>query len=152
MNWQFIFFAVDGRIPRRLFWLGVGAIFFLQLAVQVPTINLGQFDPDKGLAPLWFRNLSLLLDVVCAWPLFAVLSKRQQDRDQSSTLAFVFVTLVLLFSIVEAFGLTQEGPEFTAVGWVLGLPLLGVLAVVLVELGLRPGTKGTNTYGLDPLR
>ena len=149
-NLQFLFLALHGRIPRRIFWLGIGAIFLFQLLVQIPAMSIGHVDTGQGLAPIWFRNLSLLLDVVCAWPLFAVLSKRQQDRNQSSGLSFVFLTLLLTFSILEAFDLTQAGPDFTTLGWLVGLPMLGVLAVVLVELGGRPGTDGPNDFGRDP--
>ena len=151
MNWRFLFLSLHGRVPRRHFWLGVAAIVFFQLAAQTPVMNHWQIEPEKALPPVWFRNLSLFLDIVCAWPLFAVLSKRQQDRDQGPNLSFVFLTLMLLFSICEAFGLTQDGPEFTTIGWVFGLPLLGVLAVVLVELGCRKGTAGNNRFGRDPL-
>ncbi len=150
MHPYFLFIALHGRITRRAFWLGVGCIFLLQLAIQTPLINMGHFDPDKELPPLWFRNVSLLLDIVSAWPLFAVLSKRQQDRNQTSLLSFVFITLLLIFSICEAFGLTQEGPDYTSIGWVAGLPLLGVFAVVLVELGCRRGAVGPNAFGADP--
>ena len=101
--------------------------------------------------PLWFRNFSLCLDIVCAWPLLAVLSKRQQDRNQGPNLSFCLLTLLMAFSICEAFGLTQDGPEFTTIGYAIGVPLLGVLAVVLIELGCRKGTTGTNNYGRDPL-
>ncbi len=152
MNPQFLFLSLHGRIPRMAFWIGLGAIVLLQFAIQTPAMSLGGVDPDKGLAPLWFRNLSLILDVVCAWPLFAVLSKRQQDRGQGPALSFVFLTLLLAFSICEAFGLTQEGPDYTMIGWAVGLPFLGVFVVVLIELGCRPGAGGPNAFGPDPSR
>lgn len=152
MNVQFLFLALRGRIPRRLFWLGVGAIFLFQLLVQTPAMSIGNVDTSIGSTPIWFRNLSLLLDIVCAWPLFVVLAKRQQDRNQGAGLSYVFVVLLVVFSILEAFDLTQSGPEFTTIGWLAGLPLLGVLAIILVELGCRPGTDGPNPYGRDPLQ
>lgn len=151
MNWRYLFLSLDGRVARRHFWLGIAAIFLFQFAIQTPLMDRFHIEPDKALPPVWFRNLSLGLDIVCAWPLFAVLSKRQQDRDQGPGLSFVFLTLLMLFSICEAFGLTQSGPQFTTIGWVTGLPLLGVLAVIIVELGCRPGTRGKNRFGPDPL-
>ena len=152
MNWRHLLLSLDGRIPRRAFWLGVGAIFAFQFVIQTPLARTWDIDIDRGLAPLWFRNLSLFLDVICAWPLFAVLSKRQQDRNQDANLSFVLVALVLIFSTLEAFGLTQEGSEFTAVGLAAGVPLLGVFAIVLIELGGRRGSDGPNRFGPDPLR
>jgi uncharacterized membrane protein YhaH (DUF805 family) len=151
MNWQFLFFSLQGRVSRQSFWIGVGAIFLFQLAVQTPLMHIWHIDPDKALPPVWFRNLSLGLDIICAWPLFAVLSKRQRDRNQGPHLSFCFLTLLLAFSVCEAFGLTQDGPEFTTAGKALGIPLLGVLAVVLIELGCRKGTPGVNDFGRDPL-
>ena len=152
MNPRHLFLSLHGRIPRLSFWIGFGAIFFFQFAVQTPLARRWNINVDKEIPPLWFRNLSLFLDVICAWPLFAVLSKRQQDRNQGPNLSFVFVLLLLLFSICEAFGLTQAGPEFTTIGWIAGLPLLGVFAVVLVELGCRRGIDGPNQFGPDPLQ
>ena len=150
MNLYFLFFVMHGRIPRRMFWLGVGLIFLLQLAIQAPLIQMGHFDPDREVPPLWFRDVSLLMDAVSAWPLFAVLSKRQQDRNQGPTLSFVFLSLLLLFSICEAFALTQVGEAYTTLGWIVGLPLLGVFVVILAELGGRSGTPGPNAFGPEP--
>ncbi len=150
MNFQHLFFSLDGRISRLSFWLGLGSIFLFQFAIQTPLARQWNINIDNDVAPLWFRNLSLFLDIICAWPLFAVLSKRQQDRNQGPNLSFVFVALLLVFSICEAFALTQEGTEFTMIGWIIGLPLLGVLGVVLAELGVRQGTRGPNRFGPDP--
>jgi uncharacterized membrane protein YhaH (DUF805 family) len=148
---RYLFLSVEGRIPRKHFWFGAGAIALFQLAVQSPLASAGGVDIDKGVIPLWFRNLSLFLDVICAWPIYAVLAKRQQDRDQTPRLSYIFVALLLTFSVFEAFGLTQIGPRFTPLGWIVGLSLLFVFVVVIVELGCRRGTVGANAHGRDPL-
>lgn len=152
INWPYLFLSLEGRITRSQFWTGVAAIVFFQLMVQVPAMRLGQVNPDLGNAPVWFRNLSLLLDVICAWPLFAVLSKRQQDRGQHPQLSLFFVTLLLTYSTLEAFGMTQSGTQLTPLGWIAGLPLMLVIVIVVAELGFRPGTNGPNAYGPDPLQ
>ena len=103
--------------------------------VYRPLINIAHLDLSRGLPPVWFRNVSLLLDVICAWPLYAVLAKRQHDRGQRPILSYLFVFLLLVFSILEAFGLTQDGPDFTPTGLVVGVPLLAVLLIVLADLG-----------------
>ena len=151
MNWFHLFFTAQGRIPRRQFWIGVSIIVAFQLFVQISVMNSAGIDPDKSLPPLWFRNVSLFLDVVCAWPLFAVLAKRQEDRDQGPQLSAILVALLLLFSTLEAFGLTQQGREFTLTGYAIGLPLLGVTGIVLFELGGRRGTIGPNRFGPEPM-
>ena len=151
INWPHLLFSLDGRIPRSRFWLGVGVLVAFQLFIMIPVQVQNGIDPSLGVTPVWFRNLSLGLDVLCAWPLFAVLAKRQADRDQAPHLAFWLVALLLLFSVCEAFGLTQQGKNFTMVGYVTGLPLLFAVVIAVYELGVRQGTEGPNSYGPDPL-
>lgn len=152
MKWFHLFFSLEGRITRLEFWTGVGLIIFFQLMFQMPAMSSAGIDIEKGAPPLWFRNLSLALDTICAWPLCAVLVKRQADRDQGPRLSLYIVTLLLAFSTLEAFGFTQQGREFTPIGYAVGLPLLGLLGVAIVELGIRRGTAGPNHYGPDPLQ
>ena len=151
MNFAHLFFAQHGRIPRHQFWIGAVAIIVFQLAVQLPVMNSYGIAPEKAIPPLWFRNLSLFLDVICAWPLFAVLAKRQEDRDQGPQLSWCLIALLLLFSVLETFALTQRGGQYTPLGWVVGLPLLGIAAIVIFELGCRRGTEGPNRFGPDPV-
>lgn len=152
MIWLHLFFSLHGRITRLQFWAGVATIVVLQLIVQIPVMNSAGIEPDKGPPPLWFRNLSLFLDVLSAWPLFAIMAKRQEDRDQGPRLSWYLVTLLLTFSSLEAFGLTQEGTAFTPLGYLVGLPLLGVIGIVIFELGTLRGTEGPNRFGPDPLQ
>lgn len=151
-NWLHLFFSPQGRIPRSRFWLGVGAIVGFQLLVQIPVMNSAGLDPAQGNMPVWFRNLSLALDVICAWPLYAVVAKRQEDRNQPPHLAFYLVAALLVFSVCEAFQLTQSGTQFTMLGYVVGLPLVALIILVIIELGIRAGTEGPNRFGPDPLR
>lgn len=150
MNWRHLFLSLDGRIARRDFWIGMAAIVAAQLLVMVPLMSRWNIDPDAGLPPVWFRNVSLLLDTVCAFPVFAICVKRQQDRDQTAGLSLLFVTAWLAFSVVEAFGLTQAGRNYTAIGWMFGVPLLAMAVIIIVELGGRPGTPGPNRFGSGP--
>lgn len=151
MIWFNLFFSAQGRIARVQFWAGLGVLVAFQLFVQLPIMHAAGIEPDKMQPPVWFRNLSLLLDLICAWPLFAILIKRQHDRDQKGELAWAMVSLLLLFSTLEALGLTQEGLTTTLTGYLVGLPLLGVIAIVVIELGCRRGTQGRNRFGPDPL-
>lgn len=152
MIWIDLFFSLRGRIARVQFWAGVGALIAFQLVVQLPVMHAAGIDPEKMQPPVWFRNLSLFLDIICAWPLFAVLLKRQHDRDQRGELAWAFVSLLLLFSTLEALGVTQDGLQTTFTGYLVGVPLLGVIAIIMIELGFRRGTPGRNRFGPDPLQ
>ena len=38
---RYLFLSVEGRIPRKHFWFGAGAIALFQLAVQSPLASAG---------------------------------------------------------------------------------------------------------------
>ncbi len=151
MNWWHLFFSFDGRITRQDFWLGMALIAGVELLVMVPAASQGAVDLSAGQIPLWFRNLSLGLDILLAWPLAAVLVKRLQDRDQPPVIALYAVGLLLLYSALDAFGLLTQEREASLLAYIIGLPLLAVFVVVIVELGMRRGTEGPNRFGPDPL-
>ena len=150
MNLPHLFLSLHGRIPRSHFWTGIGVILFFQFLVLIPLVNAYAIDLDRGPAPLWFRNISLLLDIICSWPIYAVMAKRLEDRDQNGHMAFILVALLLLFSTLEAFGLTQNGREYSLAGYATGLPLLLIACVAVFELGIRRGTPGPNRFGPEP--
>lgn len=151
MNWFHLFLSLHGRITRSQFWAGLGALVAFQLMVQIPVMNSAGLHADDSQLPLWFRNLSLALDVICAWPLCAIMVKRLEDRDMGPNMALYLVMLLLAFSTLEAFGMTQQGRDFTFAGYLVGLPLLGLIGIAIFELGVRRGTTGPNRFGPDPL-
>ena len=150
MNWYHLFFAFHGRINRAQFWAGVLGLLALQLAVFWPMLALYETDLTAKPPALWFRNLTLLIDTLLAWPSLAVLAKRQADRDQGPQLSYLVIVVTVLYSALDAFGLLQTTVGYTPLGWVAGLISLGLLAVVIVELGMRPGTDGPNRFGPPP--
>jgi uncharacterized membrane protein YhaH (DUF805 family) len=152
MYWLQLFLSLEGRITRLEFWTGIGLLICFQLMFQVPAVSLGEIDIEKGDIPIWFRNLALALDVVCAWPLCAVMVKRQADRDQGPRISLYILTLYLTFSMLEAFGLSMQNKQLTPLALAIVLPLLGLLGIALVELGMRRGTIGPNRFGPDPLQ
>ena len=45
---RFLFLSTEGRIPRKHFWLGVGAIFMFQFAIQSTAESFGGVDTARG--------------------------------------------------------------------------------------------------------
>lgn len=150
MNWYYLFFSFEGRINRAQFWAGILALLAVQLAVFWPLLGLFEADLTAKPPALWFRNLTLLIDTLLAWPSMAVLTKRQHDRDQDPHLAYFAVVASLFYSMFDAFGVLQTANGYTPMGWTAGLISLGLLAVVVVELGMRSGTEGPNRFGPEP--
>lgn len=152
MDWRFIFFTFNGRMTRRQFWFGAANIALIELIILSLAASSGQVDLSAGQAPLWFRNLSLGIDAMMAWPLAAVFAKRLQDRNHDPVYAWYAVALLIFYSVLEAFGLLQSGKDPSALSYIVGLPLLAIFSLLLFELGVRRGTVGPNFHGPDPLQ
>lgn len=148
----YLFFSFQGRIPRSQFWLGTLVLFALQLVILIPLMNNYPEAMAQRPPALWFRNTSLLVDVIFAWPSFALMAKRHYDRNQEPVLAYIGICFMLLFATFDAFGLIQTEGGFTIFGLLLGMPLMALIVALVVELGIRPGTEGPNRYGPDPLQ
>ena len=151
MQWYFLFFSFTGRISRSQFWAGLLALLAVELLIFWPLLQIYGTDLTKPPAPLWFRNLNLLLDTLLAAPTLAVLIKRQRDRDQAGQLSWLTVSFIILYSALDAFGLVQTTSGATSLGYAAGLISMGLLAVVVVELGIRQGVEGNNRFGEEPL-
>lgn len=151
MNWFFLFFSFTGRISRSQFWTGMLILLGVELLFFWPLAQM--YGPELRVRPppLWFRNLNLLLDTALAWPTLALLVKRQRDRDQTAHLSYATVTMAIAYSMLDAFGLVQTKTGATALGYSVGVISVGLLAILLVELGARPGAPGKNRYGEPPL-
>lgn len=150
MYWYYLLFEFHGRIGRGHFWLGILVLLGVELAILLPLMQNYAADLAERPPALWFRNLTLLVDTALAWPSLALMAKRQQDRDQRPLLAYFSVVLTLMFSMLDAFGFIQNITGFTAFGKFFWMILLGVMVVVIIELGCRAGTEGPNRFGQQP--
>jgi len=152
MDWRYIFLSFDGRISRRQFWFGFATLGLIELLILAYAASHAKIDLASGVAPQWFRTLSLAIDCAAAWPLAAVLAKRFQDRGYPPRFAWYLVSALLIYSIFDAFALLQRPAGFTPLGHLLSWPLMALSIVTLIELGFRRGTQGPNDYGPDPLQ
>lgn len=151
MNWYVLYGCFTGRIGRSHFWAGLLGILVLELLIFLPLMQIYGADVKSRPAALWFRNLTLLLDAALAWPTLAVLVKRQRDRDQTAHLSYIVVASAIFYSALDAFGLIVTPAGVTSLGYAMGLLSVGLLMVVLVELGIRPGVEGHNQFGEGPV-
>ncbi len=140
MNWSYLFLSFDGRISRQPFWTA-----FL-------VVSAAEFACHLLVSPLEnSQRLSPIISLAFAYPEFAVFVKRGHDRNISPRIIAAFFALSVLGDFVTVIGLSgtleQPSPLITSLSILFALFAI----VLLVELGLRRGTRGPNRYGLDPL-
>ena len=170
MDWKWLFFSFEGRIPRKLFWMGmiVMIVFSVLVAFAVSSImgvNLFALalmgDKIDAMSALSSRMgwVSLVVYLIMCWPAYALCVKRCHDRGTSGIVVVLSIGLGILNNLLQAFGLNYDVVEIgnvealtpnaasIALGTVIGL----VSLYLLVVLGFLKGNKGDNKYGPDPL-
>ncbi|GAA0752153.1 DUF805 domain-containing protein [Ideonella azotifigens] len=105
-----LFFSPKGRISRRGFWGGMLGLAALGIVLGA-LLNIAGFHGER---------VEGLVNLLLAWPAFAVSAKRWHDRDRSAW--WVLVALI---------------------------PVVGFLWLLVVN-GLLPGMKGDNRFGPPP--
>ncbi len=104
-----LYLGIQGRIPRRTFWLhGVLSLLLMMVLVNA-LLDIARVDDEFA---------GKLVNLVFAWPCIAVSAKRLHD--------------------------------FNFSGWWLLVNLTGVGLLVMLVVGLLPGTRGPNRFGADP--
>jgi uncharacterized membrane protein YhaH (DUF805 family) len=135
MNLQ-LFTSLEGRIPRKTFWLGLIVLIIVSWILQLILFTvfgvsmMGTMDPNatpEAAAAAAAEQMSqmtlplIVLFLLLLWPSICLYAKRWHDRDKS--------------------------------GWwsLIGLiPIIGGLWM-LIELGFLRGTDGPNRFGPDPI-
>ena len=146
MDFGYILTSTEGRIPRSQWWAGVVILVVISiiLGVLVSFIFGGPFTLVGGIA-------TLILQLILAYPYYAVSAKRFQDRDKPGTLALILIAIGILQTILTLIGVMGNPLSQNALDWIFSIILLIVGIWFLVELGILKGTAGPNTYGPDPL-
>jgi uncharacterized membrane protein YhaH (DUF805 family) len=129
MDWKNLFFAFQGRVGRKSFWLGSLALCVVVFVIYgvagalftqwAPGAEAGSYVAVSTSPIGWL--LYILATIVSIWGGIAIQIKRWHDRDKS--------------------------------GWwcLIGLvPVVGPIWA-LVETGFLRGTAGANRFGSDPL-
>ena len=135
MNLQ-TFTSLDGRIPRKTFWLAVLVMVVISWILQFIVFAIfggsamTAVDPNmtpeaqaaamqQALSGMWLPLGVVVL--LTLWPSICIYAKRWHDRNKS--------------------------------GWwslIMFVPIIGGIWL-LVELGFLRGTEGPNKYGPDPI-
>ncbi len=139
MDWDYLLWSFDGRISRRTFWIGLTTVGLIELVCHVAAQSL---DQDR---------LSSIISLAFGFPEFAILAKRGHDRNVSTWVPGAFYAYSSLIDFLFVIGLagTQDEPSSLVVA--LTVPWLAFAAGLLIDFGLRKGTRGPNAFGPDPL-
>ncbi len=83
MNTLNYFFGFDGRIGHRSWWLGMLALFVINLVISI--FGFAVQTAEMALLP------ALIVRVVMIWPWFAISAKRWHDRDKSGLWSLITI-------------------------------------------------------------
>jgi uncharacterized membrane protein YhaH (DUF805 family) len=139
MDWAYLFNSFDGRISRQTFWT---AMVVLLLAEILAHMIAETIQGDR---------LSAIVDLAFTYPEFAIAAKRGHDREMPLWLLIIFFgagAVLDLLAVLELSG-TDEEPSMLSIFIAVPFTVLGL--ALLIELGFRRGTVGSNQYGPDPL-
>lgn len=134
-EFQKLLLTFEGRIARQDFWIGIVALFLVNLIV-------GWF-----LGLIGGRFLSGLLSLVLTYPTYCLSLKRSNDLDYPQTYVQAFMAVSVAITVMSMF-------SFFGLGFLtfVILPIVAIAAIALiVVLGFFQGTTGPNRYGPDPL-
>jgi uncharacterized membrane protein YhaH (DUF805 family) len=139
IDWAYLYNGFHGRIGRQTFWIGGLVLLVAELVLYYVAEQI------QG------ERLSAIVDLAFTYPEFALALKRAHDRDLPIWLLFIFfgASAVLDLLTVLGFAGTDDTPSMVSLAIVV--PYGVFFIALLIELGFRRGTVGTNRYGPDPL-
>ncbi len=140
-----LYLTTDGRIGRQSFW--IGAIVLAVVSIVIAVIVGAIF----GWLSFAARLIQFIVQLVLAYPAYALMAKRFQDRAKPGTYAAIVIGLNILYSLLALFGIIGAAAAATILGILFGLVMLAIGIWVLIELGILRGTVGDNVYGPDPV-
>ncbi len=163
--------AVEGRISRAKWWLGVLVLASVAVAVSlVMGLTLNSFierypelqkhisdtewfnskEAEPILAKLGFWMIGpLIVLALMLWSLLALSVKRLHDRGLSS-----WLILVVVLPVLGALAAPSLAAEFSLGDGIVRLALLLVAASAIwsvLQFGILKGETGPNDHGPDPL-
>jgi len=142
MDWVDLFTGFHGRVSRQPFWIGLLVLAVVEIVCQMVAHRI------EG------ERLGSIVDLAFTYPEFALTLKRAHDRNlRTWWVAALFAGSVLLDFLTVIGVDTKLGhtDDPNLLGYILTIPL-GILGLLLlIDLGFRPGTKGPNRFGPDPL-
>jgi uncharacterized membrane protein YhaH (DUF805 family) len=147
MDLAALFLSPKGRIARKTFWIGVGALIVWGIVVFVVLWTL--------LGPSLVQNFLgrlvgfpfTLLTIYFAYNLAA---KRLNDRDRPIVYAKAAAGLMAVKSLTDVLRITGDPRAQNFLDNLFLLAGTGIALWFFIELGLMRGTIGPNAHGEDP--
>lgn len=138
MNLVDLFLSTDGRV-----W--IGTLILAAISTAAMMLNLAVVGVSQTAV-----LISVLVAFALAYPSYALMAKRFQDRDRPGMLALLGIVPVFIVNLLYTFRILDP-IEPTALSRFLDVILVVIGLWLLVELGCLKGTQGPNRYGPDPL-
>ena len=143
MDLSSLFLSLDGQINLARFWLGTVILAVISFAATYLIVLL--VGVSQGAIAL-----SAAVAFALAYPSYAVMAKRFQDRDKPGRLALIGLVPVYAVNLLYTFDVFYSlSPSTLAQGADVVISL--IFLWIMVELGFLKGTQGPNRYGPDPL-
>jgi uncharacterized membrane protein YhaH (DUF805 family) len=127
-------FGFQGRIKRATAWLCLAVVAVADLLLA-----------ETGAPVVLVCSLGVIVNIA----LLAFVARRMHDFNRSAWWIFGYAAAVAM--IVPALFDVDQETLFDKVIFVVGRIGLSVLFGLLIELLARPGTRGPNRFGPDPL-
>lgn len=137
-----LFFSLEGRIGRLRFWLAT--LILLGISVAATYLVLVLAGPSQAAVAF-----SAAIAFALAYPSYAVMAKRFQDRNKPGWLALVGLVPAYAVNLLYTFSVFDP-LDPPAVARALDIVIALIFLWIVVELGLLKGTQGPNAYGPDP--
>lgn len=152
LHLNYLFLAIDGRIPRKPYWIALviliaGSLALATVLAFVMNISLEEMatqDPKVAL-------LNIIMTLVLLYPSVAIFSKRLHDRNRSALWLIPAYGLGFIGTLLQFAGLAGTPEEPASHMLIVSILSLIVNVWLFIECGFIKGTAGENQYGPDPL-
>lgn len=148
MSFQSLYFSMEGRIGRGAYWLGIIGIAVVSF---VAGLILWHIFGAKLILSGGGRFVQFVVVMALLYPVYCVMAKRFQDRNESRSLALVGIGVTAAKAVLDLFHVTGDPWVPNALDTVFLVIQIGVGLWYFVVLGCLRGTIGDNHYGSDPV-
>jgi uncharacterized membrane protein YhaH (DUF805 family) len=140
IDWKYLFTSLEGRIGRKIFWIGLAVLIGVGLPIQLLTIAIaGEYA-------------GLTVSLALLYPGFALNVKRAHDRNRPAWIISLFYALIIAIVFMQIFELETVDGELTIPFAIVGSVFVLAAIALTIDLGFLRGTPGKNQYGPDPLK
>jgi uncharacterized membrane protein YhaH (DUF805 family) len=140
IDWKYLFTSLEGRIARKIFWIGLAVLTGVGVPIQLLTIAVaGEYA-------------GLTVSLAFLYPGFALNVKRAHDRNRPSWIIGLFYALIIAIVLMQIFELETVDGELTIPFAIVGSIFVLAAIALTIDLGFLRGTPGKNRYGPDPLK